>query len=67
MAKNLKKINSALEELKLFQGAAYFSMQCPCSYKSIDRLVDLIEQAVKNGETSVSLEQWADLCSDEPA
>lgn len=36
---------------------------CLSDYEELGYLIIEIEQAVKNGETVISLKDWADLCS----
>lgn len=58
---NIEKALAGLLELQ--KDIRYTEELCSSDYEELDCLIFEIEQAVKNGETVISLKEWADLCS----
>lgn len=59
--KNIKKALKGLAELQ--KDIRCTEELCCSDYEELDYLIIEIERAVKNGETVISLKEWADLCS----
>lgn len=60
----MENIKRALEGLVELQKDIRCTEElCLSDYEELGYLIIEIEQAVKNGETVISLKDWADLCS----
>lgn len=54
----MEKIKEALEELKELKNVLK-NMEYPPDYERLVDMIDEIERAIKKGETSISLKDWA--------